>query len=233
MSPEKVGGSAGGPTAKDEAATPQGGESAPKSAPAAPGKAQRKRPLRRGSKSKATGHSAPPASAKRKPDRPFPRASLSEAVRVPLALKEYNGGNPWPPSELKKVVDQSIENETIASNYDFYLTAASRDFGLTVGTRDAAEISLTDLGREFAYAGTPAAEKGALRKAFFNVDIFKRVFDHYGTGDLPEEKFVANTLEGTFGLDPSVHAEFLTLYRENVRYLGTDFRGPSPAAQDS
>src|SRR5438132_2529018 len=233
MSPEKVGTTAGAPAAKDEGAAPQGGEKAPPSAPPARGKAQPKRRSKGGGKSKTTAHSAPPASVKQRPDRPLPRDSLSEAVRVPLALKEYNGGNAWPPLELRKVIDQSIENETITSNYDFYLTAASRDFGLTLGTRDAAEISLTELGREFAYAGTPAAEKAALQKAFFNVDIFKRVFDHYGGGDLPEQKFVANTLEGTFGLDPSVHAEFLTLCRENLHYLGSDLRGASPAAQGS
>jgi len=160
------------------------------------------------------------ASAK-KVDRPFPRASLSEAVRVPLALKEYNGGNAWPPDELKGVIESSVGNSSVKSNQFYYLTAASRDFGFTTGSRDAQEIGLADLGREFAYAGSSDAEKQALKKAFLSIDVFRRVFEHYKGADLPEKKYVANTLESSFGLHPDVHDEFIELYRENLGFLGT------------
>ena len=163
------------------------------------------------------------AKAGRAGERPFPRASLSEAIRIALALKEYNGGNSWPSSELKDVVDKSIGNKTVQSNHFYYLTAASRDFGFTEGTTNAKEVSLTEAGRAFAYAGSKEDEVAALKDAFARIQVFSSVFDHYGAlSNLPEKKYAANTLENQFKLDPSVHDEFLELFRENLRFAQLD-----------
>jgi hypothetical protein len=35
-------------------------------------------------------------------ERPFPRRTLEQALRVPKAIKEHNGGNPWPADEVAK-----------------------------------------------------------------------------------------------------------------------------------
>jgi hypothetical protein len=162
------------------------------------------------------------SNASQKIDRPFPRASLSEAIRVPLALKEYNGGKPWPPSELKEAIETTIGNTSVRSNHFYYLTASSRDFGLTTGTTNAGEIALTDLGRRFAYAGSQAAEEEALKEAFFSIPVFAAVYKHYGSSALPEKKYVTNTLENEFDLLPEIHDEFLELFRENVQRLKLD-----------
>ena len=37
-----------------------------------------------------------------KTSRPYPRASLEDALRIPYALKEKNGGNAWSPDEVAK-----------------------------------------------------------------------------------------------------------------------------------
>ena len=78
--------------------------------------------------------------------RPFPHYSLEAAAAIPRALKEYNGGNEWPPADVASAIGR-----TSASSRFFYLSAASRDYGFTEGTRDASKISLTDLGRELTY----------------------------------------------------------------------------------
>lgn len=36
--------------------------------------------------------------------RPFPMNSLEEAMQIPRALKEYNGGNPWSPSNVAHAI---------------------------------------------------------------------------------------------------------------------------------
>jgi len=38
---------------------------------------------------------------------PFPRATLEQALKVPYALKEHNGGNPWETDEVRKAVGAS------------------------------------------------------------------------------------------------------------------------------
>ncbi|MFD5720186.1 hypothetical protein [Streptomyces sp. NPDC127036] len=152
--------------------------------------------------------------------RPYPRQPLEEAIRVAQALKEYNGGNAWPPEQVAKALGSGK-----GSSKFFYLTASSRDFGLTAGTRDTAEISLTQLGRQVVYPSSPEDEREAVRKAFFSVEIFHRVVDHFKGSRLPEQRFLENTLQANFGLVPEIHSEFIGLFEKNCRFvgIGSDF----------
>ena len=146
---------------------------------------------------------------------PFPRATLEEALKIPFAVKDHNGGNPWEPDEVRKAVGAGT-----GGNAWFYLTAASRDYGLTIGTSTAERIALTDLGRDTVYAPNPDAEKNFKLRAFLTVDIFKRVLEYYKGSNLPEMKYLGNTLQKEFGLDPETHEEFSRTFRENCQYLG-------------
>jgi nucleoside 2-deoxyribosyltransferase len=98
------------------------------------------------------------------------------------------------------------------------LTAASRDYGLTEGTTNTAEISLTDLGRRLAFAATPEEEDSTRREAFLNVQVFRDVLGYYKDSQLPEMKYLRNTLESKFKLDPSTHEEFAELFRKNCEF---------------
>ena len=148
-------------------------------------------------------------------ERPFPRVMLQEAIKVPLAIKDKNGGNPWTPDQVAKAVSFGPR----ASGF-FYLTAAARDFGLTEGTRDSDEISLTDLGRRLVYAENPDQEAELRRQAFLKIDLFRQVLDYYKGNILPEMNYLRNTLENKFKLDPAIHEEFADLFRKNCEYLG-------------
>lgn len=147
-------------------------------------------------------------------DRPYPRRTLEEAIKVPTTIRENNNGNPWPPSEVAKALG------TGKSNNFFYLTQASRDFGLTEGTRSAAVISLTELGRKAVFPKSPEEAQAAKLKAFESIELFRRVVDYYGGSNLPSDEFVRNTLQTQFGLDPRVHDEFIELFKANCRYVG-------------
>jgi hypothetical protein len=157
---------------------------------------------------------------------PFPRATLEEALKIPYELKELNGGNPWETDEVRKAIGAGT-----GGNAYFYLTAASRDYGLTIGTSTAEKISLTDLGRDLVYAPNPDAEKTLKVRAFLNVDIFKRVLEYYKGSNLPEMKYLGNTLQKEFGLDPETHDEFSRTFRENCQYLGITSGIPSEAEE--
>ena len=82
-------------------------------------------------------------------DRPYPRRTLEDAFNVANAIKTGNNGNPWPPDQVAKALGMGT-----GSSF-FYLTQAARDFGLTEGTRDAAKISLTGLGRKAVFPSSP------------------------------------------------------------------------------
>lgn len=118
-----------------------------------------------------------------------------------------------------------------ATNAFFYTAAAARDFQLTEGSRDSDEISLTDFGREYVFAPNPNVEGEVKKKAFFNIDVFKRVVEFYRGAALPEMKYLSNTLENEFGLAPETHEEFSRLFRENCEFAGIG--GDNAASQQS
>ena len=118
-------------------------------------------------------------------------------------------------------------------NAYFYLTAASRDYGLTIGTSTAEKIALTDLGRDIVYAPNSEVEKVLKDRAFLNVDIFQRVLEYYKGSNLPEMKYLGNTLQKEFGLEPETHEEFSRTFRENCQYLGITSGTPATAGETS
>jgi hypothetical protein len=155
----------------------------------------------------------------------FPRVTLEEAMKVPLAIKEKNGGNPWATEEVAKAVEMSRK-----TNPFFYLVAGARDYGLTTGSRDSERIELTPQGRDIVYAPDPQTELQKKREAFLRVEPFRKVLEHYKGSDLPEMKYLRNTLEREFKIEPEDHEEFSRLFRENCAYLGIQSGGSAAAS---
>jgi len=174
-----------------------------------------KKPRRtRGSTNKPSGKKT----AAKRGARPFPWRSLEEALKIPFAIREKNNGNPWSTDDVAKASLGVVK----ANNKFFYAASAARDYGLTVGTRDTEKIELAPLGREITFAGDESTKRQKMIDAFFSVDIFKRVYEHYGSAKLPQQEFLANTLEGDFGLHPDLHDDFTNIFKTNCKFLGID-----------
>jgi hypothetical protein len=148
-----------------------------------------------------------------KPKRDFPQHSIEECRKILDAIKDYNAGNPWTPSEIAKALVMGKGN-----NF-FYLTASARDYGLTIGTRDTAKIEIGEIGRKLAYPKTPVEEFKAAEEAFLNVNLFKKVYEYYQGENLPEIQYLKNTLKTEFGVDESYQDEFYDLYQKNLKYI--------------
>jgi hypothetical protein len=147
--------------------------------------------------------------------RPYPQRTLADALRIPLAIKDKNNGNPL----ASEAVAEACGYTNIRSTSFVYLTYAARDYGLTTGIFSTEKIELHELGRKTVYAPNPEVERQSKIEAFFKVDIFKRVFDHYGGSKLPEDRYLSNTLENDFKLLPELHREFVDLFKANCKYL--------------
>jgi hypothetical protein len=78
---------------------------------------------------------------------------------------------------------------------------------------------LTPLGRKYVYANSNEEEKECIQEAFNNIEIFKQVFEYYSGGNLPENKYLFNTLQERFHLDSSFNEEFVSIYKENIGFL--------------
>ncbi len=147
--------------------------------------------------------------------RPFPARTLEEALAVPRAIREKNNGNDWDSEQVAK----ASANVVKANNKFFYLAAASRDYGLTVGSRDTDKIGLSPLGKAIFFAGDEQTKRQKMIEAFFSVDVFKKVYDHYGSGKLPEDQYLNNTLLSEFNLPTEFHADFRRIFEANCKYL--------------
>lgn len=154
--------------------------------------------------------------------RTFPQFGLEECHRLASAIKDFNAGNPWTPKEIASALKLGG-----TTNSFFYLTAACRDYGLTVGTRDTPKIELTELGRNLVYPKTPAMLAEALNTAFRSIALFQKVYDYYQGGNLPEIQYLKNTLKTEFGVEEQFQDEFYELFQKNVAYLKAQ-TGQSP-----
>jgi hypothetical protein len=195
------------PSEKPEPSAPKKAAKASKT-----GGMKAKRPIR-GKKSRA----AP------KPRKSYPSVSLEKALHVAVKIKEKNGGNAWTPDQVADAIGMGRKSPDF-----FYVTAASRDYGLTTGTRESSEIALTELGRELVYADNPEEEHAKKLQAFHNVELFKNVLAHYKGSDLPEMKYLGNTLENKFKVPPEHHEDFSKVFRENAKFLNIK-SGDAPA----
>jgi hypothetical protein len=145
--------------------------------------------------------------------RTYPLIPLEKCLIIAQKIKELNGGNPWSPKDVGNAIK-------VRGTADlFYYTASSRDFGLTSGTSSAKEISLTEFGRELIYAPNQETENELKREAFLKIPIFKNVFEYYKGNNLPDMKYLGNTLEDKFKLHPDYHVEFSKIFNENCKYL--------------
>ncbi len=139
----------------------------------------------------------------------FPQNTVEEALKVPIAIKEKNGGEPFSPDEIARACGMSVKNPNF-----FYLSASAQSYGLTIGTRTSTEISLTDLGHEIVYPESSSEQQKKKIAAFFQVILFKQVFEHYKGGSLPEMEFLSSRLK-KLGVPEKDHKSFADLYKRN------------------
>lgn len=181
-------------------------------------KSSKKKGSKKKSKKAKKKASSKAKAAKKKSARPYPPRTLEEALKVPQAIREKNNGKPWATED----VAQASLGIAKTNNRFYYTAAAARDYGLTAGTRDTEKIELAPLGREIVFAGDEQTKQSKMLEAFFSIDIFKRVYEHYGSAVLPEKEFLKNTLQNEFGLDPEFHDEFVRIFKANCKFLGID-----------
>ena len=149
-----------------------------------------------------------------RPSRNYPIITLEKCLTIAHSIKKINGGNPWSPRDIADAINVRDTNKL------YYYTAASRDFGFTVGTSKSNEIALTEFGRATVYAPNPDEEHKKKIEGFLKIEIFKNVLDYYKGSVLPEMKYLSNTLEDKFKLHPDFHEEFSKVFSENCKDLG-------------
>lgn len=145
----------------------------------------------------------------------FPKHSLDEALRVPQALFDANGGKPLPPLELSdalnpKMSPGSSEFRTILSS--------SIKYGLTSGSFNSERVSLEPLGRDIMEPTSDASKQKALVTAALTPPTFKSIYDYFRGKKLPDSTFFQNTVVREFQVPREHAAKCVEIFLKNAEF---------------
>lgn len=127
--------------------------------------------------------------------RKYPKNSLVDALRIAQAIKDHSAGKPYDRLDLAK----SLDNSPASSSFRTLITSSSR-YGLTTGSYKAKQIALTPLGTSIVYPKGSQEKADGLKKALFNIDLFKKFFTNFDNNKLPDVEYLVNTLNRTYGI---------------------------------
>jgi len=157
----------------------------------------------------------------------FPKHTLEETLRVAQAIEDKYAGHPTEAPQIAKAIGFNK-----ARDWRFLdLLRASNQYGLTEGTGARTFISLDPIGENVVSPSNPTERVAALRKAFQNVDLFKKVDEHYQGKKIPEDEYFENTLVRTFNIPRDRVSRFIEIFVANRKYLNS-FSGPVGSVGD-
>lgn len=144
----------------------------------------------------------------------FPKDTLEEALRVPRAIHEANGGRPLPPTETAIALGISPGSSDLR-----VLLSSSLRYGLTVGSYKSERIALQPLALKVLEPTSPGEAHAALISAALAPETFRAIYDYFRGKKLPEATFFQNTVVREFNI-PREHAErCVTVFNTNMEYV--------------
>jgi predicted nucleotide-binding protein len=120
----------------------------------------------------------------------IPAYDLNEAVLVAKALLQEYGGHPATPLDVAAAMDL-----TPTSGKFRMLCGSSIAYGLTTGGCNAAQIAVTDLGRQIIEPQEENADLAGKREAVIKPRILREFLSKYSGSPLPREDIGLNVLK--------------------------------------
>ena len=151
----------------------------------------------------------------RRPRREYPIHPLQEALQIPQAIQDKNNGQPF----KRILLASSINVKPMSSDFREMLSSSFK-YGLTLGTEKAENISLAELGRSIAKPRNPTEKARGLIEAALKPELFRKIYERYNNGKLPQGQFFRNVLETDFQVAPENSEEAATFVTENGEFAG-------------
>lgn len=145
----------------------------------------------------------------------FPKHSLVDALRVPKALADKNGGQPLPPTETAIALGMS------PGSSDFrILLSSSIKYGLTSGSYNQDRVTLEELGRNIVEPRNSEDEHRSLVQAALNPPTFSAIYKYFKGKKIPEDLFFQNTLVREFQVPRDHAAKCASVFTKNMNHVG-------------
>lgn len=144
--------------------------------------------------------------------RPYPNHKLSDVLIVPQKIRDEKAGNPM----NRLLLAHALGIKPASSNFRLLLSS-SHKYGLTDGTEKAAEIKLTELGRDIT-GPDPAKQRSALRKAALAPTIFGDFYQAHNQARVPT--IMERLLVEDYSVPEPLASECAEMIIENGRLAG-------------
>jgi len=147
--------------------------------------------------------------------RPFPARTLEAALQIPRAIQDANNGQPM----NQALLAQAIKRTHGSSEFKLLL-GSSLKYGLTAGNEKSSVIALGPLGESVVKPRDSSEYANALKTAALQPELFRRIYEYYNDGKLPQGAFFYNVLERNFSVPRDRCAECADLLVQNGQYAG-------------
>ncbi len=162
---------------------------------------------------KPTSQGEKPNTFKRRSD--FPKNTLQEAIRVPKAIEDANGGQPYPPTETAIALGMSPGSSAFRT-----LLSSSIRYGLTRGSYNQDRISIERLGRNIVQPESPEEARETLVKAALTPETFRSIYEYFRGKKLPEAIYLQDTLIREFAIKKEHSEMCVNIFNANMEFSG-------------
>lgn len=138
----------------------------------------------------------------------FPRHSVARALRIPRAILEQNAGRACTQREAA-----SFLGVKVTGPFGVEMSSALKYGWLE---RVEGKISPSELAKRAIRPQGPTDELDALREAVMHAPEISEVYRHYRGENLPDEKFLRNTVTDTFKVPTDKFGEFHQVFLESL-----------------
>lgn len=143
-----------------------------------------------------------------------PSYSITEALRVPLALRDEYGKQATRPLMVAAALNMSPTGGTFRA-----ITGAAVAYGLTDGAAQGETIGLTGLGRRAVAPTEEGDDRVALREAVLQPRVVRQFLDRYDGSRVPSRAIALNVLE-EMSVPGEVTERALDMILENAKVAG-------------
>ena len=149
----------------------------------------------------------------RRPGRkPYPILPFEQALRFGQGVAEVGAGHPVKRATLLEKLNLAV-NQTTKD-----LITASSKYGITNGTHDAEEFSLTPEGAMAVEpTASPKRNRARIKLAITEIEPFQRLYEKFRGGKMPAIEAMRDTLED---LNEGDRAPCVDIFVQNAKFVG-------------
>jgi hypothetical protein len=141
----------------------------------------------------------------------YPRHPVADALRIPKAILEQNAGRACSDADAAKYLGL----KTARGPFAVEISSALK-FGFLVRPEQR-KVEVTELAKKALRPQKPDDVTDALREGILKAPDISEVYAHYRGENLPDDRFLENTLIDTFGIPIGKAAEFKDVFLASLR----------------